>query len=155
MLRYALYLTFVAIFFTGGCATLQPDFETPTVNLTSIKALEAEGLSPKFEIGLHIINPNRSSLELQGVVCTLEVQGYDLLTGVAKDLPLIEGYSEGDVTVTATTSLLKSIRLIADVAGNQRDTIAYKMKAKLDLGGLYPVIHVEEKGEINLTGPSR
>ena len=138
-----------------GCATLNPTFEKPAVNVTSIKPIETEGLSPKFEIGLHIVNPNRTELKLHGVACTLAIEGYDLLTGVSKDLPTIDGYGEGDVKLTATASLMKSIQLFADIVNRQRETIAYTLEAKLDLGGLYPNVHVKEKGEFSLSSFAR
>ena len=139
----------------AGCATLNPDYETPIVNVSSIRALPSEGIAPRFEIGLHIINPNRYPLTLQGIVYSLKLEGYKILTGVANDLPIIDGYGEGDVTLIATTNLLSSIRFLADLMKAQRDVIAYDLEAKLDLGGFRPNIHVGEKGEIDLSGQSR
>jgi LEA14-like dessication related protein len=151
MLPIPLRLIILIGVLTCGCATLEPQFETPIVNLTTIKPLKSGGLSPKFEIGLRVINPNRSELKLHGVACSLEIEGYDLLTGVSNNLPAIDGYSEANVTLTATASLMKSIQLFADIVNNKQDIIAYKLNAKLDLGGLYPNVHVEEKGEFNLS----
>ena len=139
----------------AGCATLHPDYETPTVNVSTIRALPSESIAPRFEIGLHIINPNRNALKLHGIAYSLRLEGYKILTGVANDLPIIDGYGEGDVTLIATTSLLSSIRLFADLMNTQRDAITYALDAKLDLGGFHPNIHVGEKGEIDLSGQSR
>ncbi len=139
----------------AGCATLAPDYETPTVNVSAIRALPSEGLSPRFEIGLHIVNPNRSPLALQGIAYSLKLDGHKILTGVANDLPTIDGYGEGDVTLVASTSLLSSIRFFADIVNAERDTVSYSLEAKLDVGGFRPTIHVGEKGEINLSGQPR
>jgi LEA14-like dessication related protein len=146
-LQWALLITLIA----SGCATLNPQFETPIVNIATIKPLASDSLSPKFEIGLRVVNPNRSELKLHGVACSLEIEGYDLLTGVSNNLPAIDGYSEATVTLTATASLMKSVQLFADIMNKKRDVLAYKMNAKLDLGGLYPNVHVEEKGEFSLS----
>ena len=135
-----------------GCATLHPDYETPSVNVSTIRALPSESIAPRFEIGLHIINPNRSALNLQGIAYSLKLDGHKILTGVANDLPSIGGYEEGDVTLIATTSLLSSMRFFADLMNAQRDTITYEFNAKLDLGGIRPNVHVGEKGEVNLSG---
>lgn len=142
----------VTILMIAGCATLQTDYETPSVNVSAIRALPSESIAPQFEIGLHIINPNRDALKLHGIAYSLRLEGYKILTGVANDLPVIDGYGEGDVTLIATTSLLSGIRFFADLMNTQRDVIAYDLRAKLDLGGLRPNIHVIEKGEINLSG---
>lgn len=140
-----------AIIFVG-CATMKSDFEAPTVNVTRIRPLDSDGFAPKFEIGLHILNPNRTSLKLHGIVYTLSLEGHDLLTGVAKELPVIQGYGEGNVTLVATASMLNSIRFLSELMNEKKDTIAYSLNAKLDFGGLAPVVHVQEKGEINLSG---
>jgi LEA14-like dessication related protein len=133
-----------------GCVGLEPGFETPTVGVSSFRVLPAEGMAPKFEIGLHIVNPNRSPLKLEGIVYSVILEGHKVLTGASSDLPVIEAYSEGDVTLTATTDLLRSISLFATLINQPRDTFAYKLDAKLDIGNLRPRIHIQEKGEVSL-----
>lgn len=153
--RVRTLIILAAVLMVTGCATLNPDFETPTVTVSAIRALPSEGIAPRFEIGLHIINPNRTALTLQGIAYSLKLDGHKLLTGVANDLPIIEGYAEGDVILIASTSLLSSIRFLADLMNTQPDAIAYDLEAKLDVGGFRPNIHVSEKGEINLSGQLR
>ncbi len=140
------------VWMIAGCATLNPEYETPSVNISAIRALPSDSIAPRFEIGLHIINPNRSALKLQGIAYSLNLDGHKILTGVANDLPSIDGYGEGDVTLIATTSLLSSMRFFADLMSAKQDTITYEFNAKLDLGGLRPNLHVGEKGKINLFG---
>lgn len=135
----------------AGCATFAPDYEAPTVTVSAIRALPSESLSPRFEIGLHIINPNRSALTLQGIAYSLKLDGHKILTGVANQLPTIDGYGEGDVTLVASTSLLSSIRFFAGLVNEQRDTVSYSLEAKLDVGSFRPAIHVGEKGKISLS----
>ncbi len=138
----------------ASCATLDPNYEEPTVTLSSFKALPSEGMVPAFEIGLRIINPNSQALNLEGIVYTVSLEGYELVKGVGKDFPVIEGYSEGDVKLTAAANLLAGIRFVTNLMQEQRDTFEYEFKAKLDLGGLYPSIRVKEKGNIDLNGPA-
>jgi len=152
--NWILVLAFMVLTF-AGCATLNPDFETPSVNVSTIRVLPSNGIAPRFEIGLHIVNPNRTALKLQGIAYSLKIDGYKILTGVANDLPPIDGYGEDDVILIATTSLLNGMRLFADLISAQADTITYAFDAKLDLGGLMPTVHIGEKGEINLSGKTR
>ena len=56
---------------------------------------------PRFEIGLHIINPNRQPLTLTGVAYTISIEGYRIMTGVSNTLPVIEAYGEGEVRLEA------------------------------------------------------
>lgn len=135
-----------------SCATLDPDYEDPTVTLSSFRALPSEGMVPAFEIGLRIINPNAQPLTLRGVVYTVSLDGYELVKGVGKDFPTIEGYSEGELQLTAAANLLAGIRFVSNMVQSGDSSFDYEFRAKLDVGGLYPSIRVKEKGEINLNG---
>lgn len=156
MLRIQRFLIVASVVLAAmGCATFQSDYETPIVNVKTIRALPSDGIAPRFEISLQIINPNRMPLALRGIAYTLEIDGHKLLTGVANDLPTIDGYAEGDVTLTATVSLLNGLRFFAKLVEDGHETIAYALKAKLDPGNFQPSIHVAETGAINLTGQVR
>jgi LEA14-like dessication related protein len=134
----------------SACATMAPDYEEPTVTLSSFKAIPSEGMVPAFEIGLRIINPNSQALNLDGIVYTVSLQGYELVKGVGKDFPVIEGYSEGEVKLTASANLLAGIRFVGDMMQSEGGPVEYEFKAKLDLGGLHPSIKVRESGEFDL-----
>ncbi len=71
----------------SACATLGPDYEEPTVTLSSFKAIPSEGMIPAFEIGLRIINPNSRPLNLEGIVYTVSLEGYELDQGGRQGLP--------------------------------------------------------------------
>jgi len=136
----------------NACATLSPDYEKPTVTLSSFQALPSEGMVPAFEIGLRILNPNSQTLTLEGIVYTVSLDGYELVKGVGKDFPAIEGYTEGEVKLRASANLLAGMRWLNNVIKSQDGAFEYEFKAKLDLGGLYPSIKVRETGDINLNG---
>jgi len=146
-------LSLVLLF--SGCATLNPNYETPTVTLSSFRALPSEGMTPAFEIGLRIINPNPTPLELQGVVYTIEIEGHELVKGVGKGFPVIDAYSQGDITLTGSANLLAGIRFIGDMMQSPGEELDYEFEARLDLGGLHPSIRVREKGAFNLQGSPR
>lgn len=140
----------MAICLLPACATLDPDYEEPTVTLSSFRALPSEGMVPAFEIGLRIINPNRQPLRLEGVVYTIAIEGHELVKGVGKDYPLIEGYSEGTITLTASANLLAGIRFVGDMMQSSGRPLEYEFKAKLDTGGVFPSIRVTERGTFDL-----
>ena len=146
-----LLLSFLTLWLSG-CATMSPDYEEPSVALTAFRALPSEGMVPTFEVGLRIINPNPQDLELVGIVYSIELGGREVVKGVGKDFPVIEGYSQEDVTITASVQLLSGLRLVTDMMGEQRDDLEYAFNAKLDLGGLAPSIRVSEKGRLDLAG---
>lgn len=149
-------LTGVIVLATGlqGCASLNPDFETPTVTISSFKALPSEGMMPAFAIGLRVINPNSVALNLRGVSYTVSLDGNEVIKGVGNDLPVIEAYGEGEFNLTASANLFAGIRLVTDLLKSNKDTFSYEVEAKLDIGALRPKIRVKDGGKISLNGGS-
>ena len=136
-----------------GCASMRSDYEEPAVTVTSFNPAPSDGDALSFEIGLRVVNPNRDPLELQGVAYTITLEGHKLITGVSKDLPVIEGYSEGTFTLIASASLFEAIQLLGDLMNNPKDRISYDLETKLDVGTFYPAIRVKNSGEISLQPP--
>ena len=140
------------VFIFSSCAPLQPGFETPVVSISSFEALPSQGVVPQFEIGLHIVNPNSTALNLKGMVYTISLENRKLVTGVTNELPVIEAYSEGDILLNASVDLFSSIGFFTDLIRNQNlKKISYQFNAKLDVGKLHPVIRVTKKGELSLS----
>lgn len=135
----------------SGCAPLQRGYETPIVSITSFKPLPTQSLIPQFQIKLHIVNPNRSALNLKGIAYTIALEGRKIMTGVSNTLPRIEAYGEADVVLTASIDLFSSIGFFTDLVRNaQKDQIAYQFSARLDAGNLYPLIRATRKGTLSL-----
>ena len=136
----------------SACASLNPDYEQPTITLSSFNAIPSEGMVPAFEVGLRIINPNATPLDVVGVVYTISLQGHELVKGVGKGFEVIDGYSEGDLTITATANQLAGIRFIGDMMNSPNEKLEYEFKAKPDLGGFASSIRIRETGEFDLNG---
>ena len=62
-----LILFCVWVFLGAGCTSLRPDFETPSVIITSFNPLSSQVLTPRFEIGMRVVNPNATELSLRGM----------------------------------------------------------------------------------------
>jgi len=144
----------MVILLLQACASLAPDYEKPTVTLSSFRALPSSGGMPTFEIGLHILNPNAAAIRLEGIVYTVSIQGHDVVKGVGKDFPVIEGYTEQTVKLTATANLLAGIRLVMDLMNTPGEDLEYEFEAKLDTGGIGRDIRVRESGtfKMNVNG---
>jgi len=138
-----------------ACATMSPDYEEPTVTLTSIRAIESEGMTPSFEVGLRIINPNRDDLAIEGIVYTIALEGHEVVKGVGKDYPVVEAYSQQDITLLASVNLLSGLRLMGDLMRAEAGAMRYEFTAKLDPGGFYPSIRVSETGQLDLGASPR
>jgi LEA14-like dessication related protein len=149
---YALFL--VACLSLSGCAGMGAGYETPTVNVQSFRPIassDGSGL-PEFEIVLQVINPNLEPLELAGVSYTISLDGHELIKGVGNQLPIIEGYGEGSITLTAGVNLFAGIQLFRSLLEKDTQSLDYRFEAKLDPGQFKRKIRVSDSGSISLSG---
>ncbi len=143
-------ITILFIFFSlTGCTRFTPNYEEPTVGLKTFRLIPTDGIIPTFEIGLHIINPNRDSLTVKGLFYTVAIEGHNVLAGVANDLPEIKGYGEEDITIEATVDLLSGAKLIRSLLIQPTTKFQYTFNAKLDMGTFLPTMNIVEKGQIS------
>lgn len=149
---YKSILILVTLLLMFSCAPLQPGFETPTVNVSSFRVLPSNSIVPTFEIGLHVVNPNRMALKLRGLSYTVDLEGHQVLNGVASQLPIIEAYGEGDVLLQAHPDLFSTLNLFTDLMNRPREKFSFNLNAFLDVGGLMPKIKVSKNGQLSLAG---
>ncbi|HNP34849.1 MAG TPA: LEA type 2 family protein [Woeseiaceae bacterium] len=138
----------LAVLVLQACAGMRPGYETPSVTVNAFRVLPSAGTLPNFEIGLEVVNPNREALKLKGIAYTVSLEGQEVIKGVGNDLPVIEPYGTGQVTVTAAANLFAGIRLFREMMASQKGHFDYEFEAKLDLGGFYPPIRVKESGSL-------
>lgn len=131
-----------------ACVTTPSDFEEPSLSVISFAPINSGSISPRFEIVLHITNPNRDPLELEGISYTIHLEGNKVMSGVANDLPTIEPYGEADVKLEATTNLFGGFQLLTGLMNEHKEHIEYEFNAKLDLGTFKPLIRVNKKGQL-------
>lgn len=134
----------------GGCATLTQQMDPPKVSLDSFSSLPSEGGGPRFLIKLRIQNPNEQKLDIAGIAYGIELAGREVITGVSNDVPVIDGYSEGVVSLEAGLQLFQILRLLASLGQTETDELTYRFTAKIDFKGLVPTQRVEEVGQITL-----
>lgn len=134
----------------SACAALTPRYEQPGISVTSFRLLPADSVNPKFEIGLHITNPNAVELALRGMAYSASIEGQEILTGVNNQLPVIAAYGESDVTLVATANLISGFRLFTRMMLEGSSTMNYQLRVKLDVGRILPPIVVEKQGKIFL-----
>lgn len=137
------------IFLATGCATPRHDFEEPSVSVTSFTPLPSEGLAPRFEIGLRVVNPNPESLSLRGMSYKLFLNDYEVLDGAANGLPVVPAYGEAEFKVVASVGLIAGIRFVNDMLQNARDLIDYRLQARLDAGAIAPTIRIDKVGSFS------
>ncbi|CAA6677887.1 MULTISPECIES: LEA type 2 family protein [unclassified Lentimonas] len=150
-LRALLSLTLIAALGLSGCATLDKNHIDPKVDVVGISKSETGSSALQFTIQLRIVNPNAEPINLSGLYYELSLEGIEVVTGTAKDLPSIEGYSEEIVSVSSAASLFSSARLLQKLINAPQDMLNYELKAKLGTTSKWmPSTTVVETGEISL-----
>lgn len=149
------YVMLLVLLSVTACSPLLRGFETPVVNLVSFRALPGESIVPTFEIGLHVSNPNRVPLKLQGMTYSVAIEGHRVLNGITNQLPVIEAYGEGQVLLQARPDLFSTLNLFNRLLNQPQDKFSFNLEAVLDPGGLIPKIRVTRDGLISLTGDNQ
>lgn len=146
---YARYIFLTSLFFLSGCASMNLEYEEPSVELISFKPLPANGFEQNFEIGLKLTNPNNFELPLNGISYQLSIAGETLAHGVSADIPTVNAYSESRFVVPLSTSLLGGISVIKALMDNKGKDISYQLEAKLDIDiPFVPKLTVMQEGTI-------
>ncbi len=130
----------------AGCSTLRPDFETPSVNVTSFMPLPSQSFTPKFEIGMRVVNPNSTRLSLRGMSYKIFLNDHEVVEGAANELPVVPAYGEAEFRVIATVSIIEGMRFVQDMLKNANGQVDYRLQAKLDVGAMIPSIRIEKTG---------
>jgi len=148
-LRHAILLV-LGLNLLVGCASFTPEIDPPKISLLSLRSIPVEGGSPRFEIQLRVINPNKETLDIAGISYSIELLGRELITGVVNDVSPIAGYGEGIVTLDAGLQLLELFRLMVSLGTASSEPLAYRFTAKIDFNGFIPTQRLEDSGEITL-----
>lgn len=133
----------------AGCASLRPDFDAPSVSVTSFTPLTSQSLAPRFEIGMRVVNPNATKLNLRGMSYKVFLNDYEVVEGAANELPVVPAYGEAEFTVIATVGLIEGIRFVNDLLQNTQGQIAYRLQSKLDIGAMASAIRTEKTGSFS------
>ena len=139
------------LLFCVSCATLRPQFESPQVDVVSVRLLPREGGQQQFVVDLQVTNPNSSPLPIVGIAYNLYVDEFKVANGVAADIPKINAYATGRVELPVTASLVNTLRLVTKLVTSNTESLSYRLEAKLDTGNpFWPSLKVNESGAIPL-----
>ena len=112
--------------------------------------LKGNSVLPDVEVQLHIVNPNFVPLTLSAVRYHIELEGLDIISGAAEDLPVISGHGEGDVVIRVSPDPQKAVQLLTGFLFRPKDSLTYHFKAHIDMGLVFPDFVVEKSGKIKL-----
>tara|TARA_B110000093_G_scaffold84543_1_gene91653 strand:- start:6177 stop:6551 length:375 start_codon:yes stop_codon:yes gene_type:complete len=110
---------------------LHHDYERPRIEVVGITKAASDTSAMQFTIQLRMVNPNAEAIDLHGLYYELILEGIEVVTGTAKDLPPLEGYSDTIVYISFTAQLLNSTRLVQKLINQPQEMLDYKLRAKL------------------------
>ncbi|MBT8139248.1 MAG: LEA type 2 family protein [Gammaproteobacteria bacterium] len=135
----------------AACSALQLPLLSPDLQLVHIKPGDSGGLVPSFKVGLLVTNPNPQSLGLNGVSYTINLQGFDVITGSALDIPVVPAQGDALIELDAKLGLIEGAQLLAMMLAKPNRELDFSLEAKLDTGlpwlGIVPV---RKQGVIDL-----
>jgi LEA14-like dessication related protein len=144
-----LILFCLLVYLSTGCTSLRPNFETPSVGVTSFKPLTSQNLIPQFEIGMRVVNPNATKLNLRGMSYKIFLNDSEVIAGATNVLPEVPAYGEAEFKVIATIGLIEGIQFVGGLLQNTPGQVAYRIQTKLDIGAMDPVIRIDQIGSFS------
>lgn len=132
-----------------GCNPLAK-FQQPQVQLSNLVVLERQGFEQLFLLKLKVTNPNKMALPIAGLQYQVRLNGFDVFTGNAGDLPHMKAYSDTYIDIPVSANLISAGAVLASLLVSDHPTINYQLNATFNLTGVLPDFRVNEKGLVNL-----
>ncbi|WPJ94940.1 LEA type 2 family protein [Coraliomargarita algicola] len=126
-----LLLLMIATLLLGACASMDPNYEQPQVDVVGISKSATDTAALQFTIQLCIVNPNADTIHLKGLYYQLSLDGIHVINGTANNIPAIEGYSDAVISVSSAASLVNSVRLAARLMETPSSELPYELRTKL------------------------
>ena len=147
-----LFLLAAKLLLLSACAVLDPNFKTPTVTLASVQPLQTTGLEQRFNIGLRVNNPNQNALNLVGISYAIELEGFEVITGAANNVPVIPAYGDTLINIEAAVGFMQGVKFIGALLNKTSPELGYKIKANLDTGlPIIGILPITNSGVVNLS----
>ena len=134
----------------AGCSTLGYKFETPQLTVVQVELVKGDLLQQNLRVRLHVRNPNRRELPVNGITYEIEVAGEKFAHGESERdfvVPAL-GETEFDVGVTANAA---GVLLRLATGGIRSDAVDYRLVGKVNLkSGLLRSLPFEQRGTVKL-----
>ncbi|MGB5325697.1 MAG: LEA type 2 family protein [Pseudomonadales bacterium] len=149
-MRKLLALSFVA-WLVAACSSFTLPLQTPSLTLESVQPDTNAGLMPGLLVGLRVDNPNQHALKLRGLEYRIALEGFNVISGVASEIPVIPARGDALVMIDARLGLIEGAQLLSTLLTRPKREIGFSLEAALDTGlPLLGKIPVRQRGLIDL-----
>ena len=129
--RLRLPLVILAILLLSGCAVLGDRYESPELTLIDIRPVESGNLEQRFALRFRLLNPNGVSLPVRGMRYRVDLLGETFATGATPDDIDVPAFSETEVDVTVSVSLLRAARVALAAIERGPEELDYRLDARI------------------------
>jgi LEA14-like dessication related protein len=132
----------------GACATLSPYKDAPRVSLVSIQPQDMGVLEQRFALQLRILNPNDVAIPVNGLSYAIEINDREFAYGVSQQAVEIPAFGEALLDVEVVSNLLNVMQQLQALHGETRDSLAYRLKGKINLANTAASLPFDYSGEL-------
>lgn len=132
----------------GACAGLGRYPESPRVSLVSIQPRSMTMLEQRYGLQLRILNPNETSIPVEGLSYSLEINGREFAYGVSRQAVSIPPFGEALLDVDVVSSLLDVLQQVQGLGEQPSETLTYRLSGKLSLSNSLARLPFDYRGEL-------
>ena len=148
---YIFFIISILLLTLSACASLDKDYESPTVHIVDIKVKELKFLEAVFNVRLRVINPNDLAIVVKGISCDLEINNNHLATGVSNTATEIPAFGTAILPIELYSSALDVVKNV--IALSEQKTLIYRIKGRISFEGgsfMLPYISFESEGALDI-----
>lgn len=135
----------------SGCA-LAPKLVTPELSIVGVQLVGTDLFAQRLKVRVHVQNPNKRTLPVEGLEYTLEVDGQPFATGESAASFVVPALGSAEFDMNVTTHVAGTlIRLLTRGAESRGQAVPYRLYGKIELSsGWLRSIPFEEHGSFDL-----
>lgn len=134
----------------AGCAGLGGHRESPHVNISAIRVIEATPLEQVYAITLRVQNRAGRELAIRGGSFDLSLNGRDFGSGVTDQQVTVPAYSDAKIEVRMVSTLFSWVRLFQDLPAREGKPLEYEISGRFSVDGGIGGQTFRDAGEIEL-----
>lgn len=150
-------LLWLAVFsLLSGCASLQQSVETPEISLTGLRLVEVGLSRQRYDLTLHVVNPNPIPLPIRGLSYRVQLAGERFAEGETARAFTVPASGATDFELAVTTDLLRTFTTLQRLLGEGEQTLEYELGGQLQVDlPFVRALPFSSSGAIDLVRPMR
>lgn len=154
--RFASFLLVLQVLASYGCATMQQSLEAPEISLAGLSLIEASLSKQRYDLRLHVRNPNSISLPVRGMSYSVKLAGESFAQGESLQAFTVPASGEANIDLSVTTDLLRTLSGLQRMIGQGEQKLAYELGGTLQLNlPFVKALPFSAAGEVDLTSHLR